>query len=314
MHDVIIIGGSFAGLAAATQLGRARRDVLVLDTGLPRSRFAAHSHGFLTRDGAPPLEMLAEARRQLKAYPSAKIRTGRAIAANQTASGFDVELDSGERLSARKLILAHGMADDLSILPGIEPCWGKTVFFCPYCHGFEFADRPLGLLLRHGDALDLARFYKEWTRDFTLFTNGAPIDALVRRTLADMQVAINDDTVLSLDHEDGELRAVVTGAALVPLDALFTHPPARFTTNLGVELGCDVKESPLGPFFAVDHRQETSIPGVFAAGDIARPAPSISYAVADGVAAGVFAHRSLLTPADSGKAPEQPEAATAAAP
>lgn len=294
MHDVIIIGGSFAGLAAATQLGRARRTVVVLDTGLPRNRFAAHSHGFLTRDGAPPLEMLAEARRQLETYPSVKLRTGKAIAANQVETGFDVELDGGERLSARKLILAHGMADDLSILPGIEDCWGKTVFFCPYCHGFEFADRRLGLLLRHGDALDLARFYKEWTDTFTLFTNGAQVDAIVRQTLADMQVAIIDDTVLNLEHEAGELRAVVTAEGSIPLDALFTHPPTRFTTNLGTELGCDTKDGALGPFYVTDEYQETTIPGVYAAGDIARPAPSISYAVADGVAAGVFAHRSLL--------------------
>jgi thioredoxin reductase len=168
------------------------------------------------------------------------------------------------------------------------------VFFCPYCHGFEFADRKLGLLLRHGDALDLARFYKEWTSDFTLFTNGAQVDAIVRNALTDMGVKILDDTVLTLDHADGELRAVVTAAGPVPLDALFAHPPTRFTTNIGVELGCDTKDGALGPFFDVDNLQQTSIQGVFAAGDIARPGPSISYAVADGVAAGVFAHRALL--------------------
>jgi thioredoxin reductase len=294
MHDVIIIGGSFAGLAAATQLGRARRDVLVLDTGLPRNRFAAHSHGFLTRDGAPPLELLAEARRQLETYPTAKLKSGKAIAANQVGDGFEVELESGERLQSRRIILAHGMVDDTSILPGLADCWGKTAFFCPYCHGFEFADRRLGLLLRHGDALDLARFYKEWTDKFTLFTNGAQVDGLVRKTLADMNVTIIDDTVMSLEHEAGELRAVATAAGSVPLDALFTHPPARFTTNIGVELGCDTKEGAMGLFFVTDEWQATTIPGVFAAGDIARPAPSVSYAVADGVAAGVMAHRSLL--------------------
>lgn len=294
MHDVIIIGGSFAGLAAATQLGRARRDVLVLDTGLPRNRFAAQSHGFLTRDGAPPLEMLAEARRQLEAYPTARLKSGKAIAANQVGDGFEVELESGERLQSRRIVLAHGMVDDTSILPGMADCWGKTVFFCPYCHGFEVADRRLGLLLRHGDALDLARFYKEWTDKFTLFTNGAQVDAIVRKTLADMNVTIVDDTVMGLEHEKGELRAVATAEGSVPLDALFTHPPARLATNIGVELGCDTKAGAMGLFFVTDEWQATTIPGVFAAGDIARPAPSVSYAVADGVAAGVMAHRSLL--------------------
>ena len=296
MHDVIIIGGAFAGLAAATQLGRARRKVLVLDTGAPRNRFAAHSHGFFTRDGVPPLELVAEARRQLAAYPTVELHTGRAIAASKQGDGFEVELETGERLPARRLILAHGMTDDISVLPqGIDAVWGKTVFFCPYCHGFEVADRRLGLLLRHGDVLELARFYKEWTTDFTLFTNGAQVDAVARKALADMNVPIIDDTVMSFEHDDGQLRAVVTAAGSVPLDALFTHPPAKFSTNIGVELGCETKEGGLGPFFATDNLQMTTVPGVFAAGDIARPAPSISYAVADGVAAGTFAHRSLLT-------------------
>ena len=295
MHDVIIIGGSFAGLAAATQLGRARRDVLVLDTGMPRNRFAAHSHGFFSRDGAPPLELIAEARRQLDPYESVKRRTGRAVAANQIDTGFDVELDSGEHLSARKVILAHGMTDDLSVLPqGAEACWGRSVFFCPYCHGFEFADRRLGLLLRHGNALELARLYREWTGNLTLFTNGVPVDALVRQALADFGVPIVDDTILALEHDDGNLRSVITAGGPVPVDALFTHPPAKFSTDIGVELGCETKDGALGPYFVTGDWKGTSIPGVAAAGDIARPAPSISYAVADGVAAGVFTHRSLF--------------------
>lgn len=295
MYDVIVIGGSFAGLAAATQLGRARRRVLIIDSGAPRNRFAAHSHGFFSRDGAPPLELLAEARRQLQPYRTVESHTARAIAANQIDGGFDVALEGGEGVKARKLILAHGMTDDLSVLPkGAEACWGKSVFFCPYCHGFEFGDRKLGLLLRHGDALALAKLYREWTNELTLFTNGAPVDALVRNALADFSVPIVDDTVLALEHDNGDLRAVVTAGGPVPIDALFTHPPAKFSTNIGVELGCETADGTLGPFFSTGDWKSTNIPGVTAAGDIARPSPSISYAVADGVAAGIFTHRSLF--------------------
>jgi thioredoxin reductase len=295
MHDVIIIGGSFAGLAAATQLGRARRRVLVLDTGAPRNRLAPHSHGFFSRDGAPPLELLDAARDQLRPYRTVEFANARAIAANQVNGGFDVELEGGERVAARKLILAHGMLDDLSVLPqGAEACWGKSLFFCPYCHGFEFGDRRLGLLLRHGDALELARLYREWTSDLTLFTNGAPVDPLVRKALADFGVPIVDDTVLALEHDNGNLRSVLTASGAVPIDALFTHPPTKFSTNIGVELGCETKDGALGPYFVTGDWKGTSIAGVAAAGDIARPAPSISYAVADGVAAGVFTHRSLF--------------------
>jgi thioredoxin reductase len=148
--------------------------------------------------------------------------------------------------------------------------------------------------LRHGDALDLARFYREWTSDLTLFTNGAQVDPIVRQALADMQVPIVDDTVLAFDHDDGNLRAVVTAAGPVPIDALFTHPPARLSTDIGVELGCETKDGALGPYFVTGDWKGTTVEGVMAAGDIARPAPAISYAVADGVAAGIFAHRSLL--------------------
>ena len=296
MHDVIIIGGAFAGLAAATQLGRARRKVLVLDTGAPRNRFASHSHGFFSRDGAPPLELLEEARRQLAIYKTVEIRNARATGASQDGDGFVVELESGDKLPTRRIILAHGMTDDLSVLPkGAEACWGKTVFTCPYCHGYEFGDQKLGLLLRHGDVLELARFYREWTNDFTLFTNGNPVDELARKALGDMNVPIIDDTVMSLAHDNGELRAVVTAAGSIPLDAMFAHPPARLSTNIGVELGCETKDGHLGAFYATDNMQLTTVPGVYAAGDVAHPMPSISYAVAGGVAAGTFAHRSLLT-------------------
>ncbi|MGV3490337.1 MAG: NAD(P)/FAD-dependent oxidoreductase [Devosia sp.] len=295
MHDVIIIGGAFAGLAAATQLGRARRNVLVLDTGLPRNRFAAHSHGFFTRDGAPPLELIAEARRQLAIYKTVELRTAHATGASRDGDTFIVELESGEKLNTRRIILAHGMSDDLSALPpGADACWGKSVFTCPYCHGYEFGDQRLGLLLRMGDVLDLARFYKEWTSSFTLFTNGNPVDDIARTALADMNVPIIDDTVLSFEHEAGNLRAIVTAGGKIPLDAMFAHPPARLSTNIGVELGCELKDGHLGPFYATDNTQLTTIPGVYAAGDAANPMPSISYAVAAGVAAGTFAHRSLL--------------------
>jgi thioredoxin reductase len=295
MHDVIIIGGSFAGLAAATQLGRARRDVLVLDTSLPRNRFAAHSHGFFTRDGVPPLELIAEARRQLATYTTVELRQARAVGARRIDTTFEVELEDGMKLAARELILAHGVTDDLSVLPeGAEACWGKTIFFCPYCHGFEFGDRKLGMLLRHGDALLMSRLYREWSKDLTLFTNGAAMDEVVRRALLDEGVVVVDDIVLSLEHTSGNLEAVATANDAIAIDALFTHPPARLTSDIGVGLGCETKPGGMSDIFVVDHLQQTTVPGVFAAGDIARQAPSITFAVADGVWAGTAAHRFLL--------------------
>jgi len=294
MYDVIIIGGGFAGLAAATQLGRARRKVLVLDTGKPRNRFAAHAHGFLSRDGAVPGDLLAEARRQLEIYGTVELRNAEAIAASGEFDGFSIELASHQQLAARRLIIAHGVTDDTSGIPGMAECWGKTVLHCPYCHGYEVADRRLGLMLRDGDLLDRARFFQEWTSDLTLFANGGPVDPIVRAALADIGVKLVEEALVRFDHRDGVLQSVVTTAGSTPLDAIFVHAPIQLASNLGIQLGCETKAGMAGDFFLVDHLQQTSIPGVSAAGDAARPMHNISFAVADGAGAGVFAHQSLV--------------------
>lgn len=294
MHDVIIIGGSFAGLTAATQLGRARRDVLVLDTELPRNRFSDAAHGLLGHEGHPPATILAAARAQLQVYPGISLRNAEAIAAARSDEGFTVETAEGDRLQARKLILAHGVSDQLAPIPGLAECWGRTVLHCPYCHGFEVADRRLGMLVRHGMELQLARLYREWSSQLTMFSNGAVVDELVREGLDELGVPLVEGLVLRIDHEDGQLQAVVTADEEVQLDALFAPAPTEFTSRIGIDLGCAVDEGPVGPFFVTDGHGLTSIAGVYAAGDIIRQAHSLGFAVADGVAAGVAAHHALL--------------------
>jgi thioredoxin reductase len=292
MHDAIIIGGSFAGLAAATQFGRARRDVLVLDTELPRNRFSPAAHGLLGQEGHSPAEILAAARRQLAAYSTVAVERAEAVsAARRDDAAFTVETAAGEVHAARQLILAHGVTDQLPDIPGFGDCWGLSVLHCPYCHGYEFADRRLGLLLRQGLAVQRARFYSEWSRDLTIFTDGEPVDDLVRGALRELGAGIDETSVLRLEHEDGRLRTVVTAAGERPLDALFAHPRTAFSCNIGVDLGCAVAEGVTGPYFTVDGMHRTSVAGVYAAGDIARPAHNLSYAIADGAGAGICAHQ-----------------------
>ena len=152
MHtDVAVVGGSFAGLSAALQLARARRNVTVLDTGEPRNRFAKASHGFLTQDGARPADILAEARRQLAAYPTARFVEARAERASGIADAFSIALQDGDELSARRIILTHGVSDSLPDIPGLAAEWGKRVAHCPYCHGYEFGGGPLGVLAANGE-------------------------------------------------------------------------------------------------------------------------------------------------------------------
>ncbi len=295
MHDAIIIGGGFAGLAAALQLGRARRNVLVLDTGRPRNRFAAHSHGFFSRDGAPPLELLTEARAQLAPYTTVSVRQGGAVAAARIDGGFAVDNEGGDTLRTKTLVLAHGIVDEVSGLPGLADCWGRTVFTCPFCHGFEFADRPLGVLWRIGDIVHHARLYRNWSRNLTVFADGRKIDEASREALAELGVAIVEAPVLALEHEDGNLRAVVTDAGRTTVEAMFTHPAGRFSTSIGLDLGCETRDGAAAPYYVVDMMQQTSVAGVFAAGDVARQAPSISFAVADGVMAGSAVHHALMS-------------------
>ncbi len=164
-HDALIVGGSFAGLSAAMQLARARRKVCVVDAGAPRNRFAAQSHGFFGQDGMPPLKMIADARDKLLAYPTVEFIQASVVAASADgADGFTATLDNGEQRSAHKLLLAFGVQDGLPDIPGVRERWGTSVLHCPYCHGYEFSGRPLGLLFAGALPPDHALLIAEWGR------------------------------------------------------------------------------------------------------------------------------------------------------
>ena len=170
--DVIVVGGSFAGLSAAIQLVRARRRVLVIDSGQPRNRFAAASHGFFGQDGERPSTILEHARAQVLAYPAAQFTQRLATQARKVAQSFEVALDTGEKHTASRLILATGVVDELADLPGLRERWGISVLHCHYCHGFEVASRRLGLLATSERSLPAALLLPDWSDDVTLFTNG----------------------------------------------------------------------------------------------------------------------------------------------
>lgn len=294
MDDVIVIGGSFAGLAAALQIARARRKVTVLDTGEPRNRFAKAAHGVLAQDGKPPLAILDEGRNQLLQYPTARILTVRAEEARAEGDVFVVGTAQGGH-RARRLILAYGLRDDLPDLPGLAECWGVSVLHCPYCHAHEFSGRKLGIIFSTEHSIQAARMLQDWSREVTLFTGGKPLDEESRGRLSGWSVRIAEDPLAAVEHDGGQMRGMrLSDGKSVPLDAAFIHTRHPPCCDLALRLGCAMEDGPLGPFVRVAEGQETSIPGIYAAGDLASPQHNISWAIAHGASAGIAAHQSLI--------------------
>ncbi|MEC4594844.1 MULTISPECIES: NAD(P)/FAD-dependent oxidoreductase [Nitrospirillum] len=290
-YDVLIIGGSFAGLSAALQLGRARRRVLVIDAGQRRNRFATTSHGFLGQDGVPPGQIIATARGQLARYATVEIRDGAALGVTGDEQGFVVETD-GAPAAGRRLILAGGVTDTLPEVPGLAERWGKHVFHCPYCHGYELNQGPIGVLATGPMSLHHAQMLPDWGPT-TLFLNGAfEPDAAQLADLARRGVTVERTPVAGFFGAGADIR--LADGRTVPLAGVFTLAQTRLTGPLAAELGVDIEEGPLGQCIQVDAMQQTSVAGVFACGDTARLAGSVALAVASGTMAGTAAHRSLI--------------------
>ncbi|MFL9860058.1 NAD(P)/FAD-dependent oxidoreductase [Paraburkholderia madseniana] len=296
MNDVIIIGGSFAGLAAALQLGRARRKVTVLDTGLPRNRFAGHSHGLLGHDHKPPLDILAEARQQLARYPTIRLVSARADSVSGAIDHFSVLTGDGESLGARRLILSYGVADQMPHVPGFAEGWGTSIVPCPYCDGFEVAGQHWGLVWSGPQSHNYVRLYHDWTDTLTVFSDGHEIPPDIRADLAHRNIPVVDGRITEIAHHGGHNATVkLDTGPNVSVDILFAHPRNKPSASLHESLGLATVDTPLGIALKVDERRETSMPGIYAAGDLANPLmASVTTASWQGAMAGIFAQQSML--------------------
>nr|HEX4312358.1 NAD(P)/FAD-dependent oxidoreductase [Kofleriaceae bacterium] len=288
MYEVVIVGGSYAGLSAALQLARARRRVLVVDAGVRRNRFASHAHGFLSRDGIAPGELARLGKEQLLAYPTVTWRDGRVGRIARRADDT-LEVD-GEH--ALRVILATGVRDDLPAIPGLAERWGDSVFHCPYCHGYELDRGAVGVLGTHPMAEHPALLLVDWGGPVTYLAHGHAIADDARAHLLRRGVAIEaariadvrDRATVVLD--DGRQLAFAGLLAVTQ-----THP----SSPVAAELGCAIATGPTGgTYIQTDAMKQTTVPNVFAAGDAAMMMASIPLAVADGVMAGASAHRSLV--------------------
>lgn len=295
MDDVLIVGGSFAGLAAALQLGRARRKVTVLDTGLPRNRFAGHSHGLLGHDHKPPLEILATARQQLARYATIELVNARADAISGAIDDFAVLTDAGETLKARRLLLSYGVSDQMPAIPGFAECWGKSIVPCPYCDGFEVAGQHWGLVWSGPQSQHAVSLFGDWTDKLTLFADGHELSADIRADMARRGVPVVDGKISAIAHDNGQLSTIdLDTGRNVAVDVLFAHPRNRPAADLHETLGLETVEHPLGIALKIDDRRQTSRPGIYAAGDLANPMASVTLASSHGAMAGIFAQQSML--------------------
>ncbi|HKP57717.1 MAG TPA: NAD(P)/FAD-dependent oxidoreductase [Polyangiales bacterium] len=296
MYDVVIIGGSYAGLSAALQLGRARRQVLILDAGQRRNRFASHAHGFLGHDGEPPDSIAAKGRAQVLAYPTVSLEKLTATEVSAVPGGFSVRAGDRE-FRSRKLILATGVVDELPAIEGIGERWGSSVFHCPYCHGYELNLGRLGVLATSPHSAMHALLVSEWggAGQTTLYLNGASEpDAQQQALLAARNIRIERTPLIAAEGSAPSIDLRLRDGRVERLDGLFLGPRTRLPGPFAEQLGCELEQGPTGSYIKTDFMKQTSVPGVLACGDIANPMTTVSSAVGDGAMAGASVHRSLV--------------------
>lgn len=289
--DVIIVGGSYAGMSAALQLVRARRSVLVIDSGTPRNRNAVVAHGFLGREGMAPADIAAQSRGELMRYPTLAWLTGRAIRAEVPGGGkrFDIHCEGGQRFSARRLILAYGVTDTLPAIDGLAERWGRSVLHCPYCHGYELQEGRIGVVGCSDDGgAGQALLLCDWGNVTLFCSDAARIDPAQKARLDACGVVIETTPVLRVDEQ---ATVVLTDGRRVVTDALFVAPVSRLSCDLAQQLGCELQDAGC---ITADSAKQTTVEGVFACGDAARMAGNIALSVGEGALAGVAVHHSLV--------------------
>lgn len=292
-YDVIIVGGSYAGMAAALQLLRARKSVLVIDAGQRRNRFASHSHGFLGQDGVAPSEIARVARQQLGAYPTLTWVDGQALAIEGAIDRFRVTTTDQTTHQGARILLATGVQDELPEINGLAERWGQSIFHCPYCHGYELEQSKIGVIATSIMSTHQAELLSQWG-EVTFLTNGALVpDADARKALSARDITI-DETPIS--HLDGPADVILTDDRTLQFAGLFIAPRTAPSITFSGSCCFETEDTPMGPQIKTDATKQTTVPGMFACGDVASMPHSVSLAVGDGAMTGMLVHRSLVWP------------------
>jgi thioredoxin reductase len=296
-YDVIVVGGGAAGLSGALTLARARRSVLVIDAGEQRNLPASGVHGLLTRDGLAPAELVAIGRAEVQRYGGALL-DGRVAALAGSAGAFAVTLADGRVIGARRLLVATGVVDELPDVAGLRELWGTDVVHCPYCHGWEVRDEPIGVLGGGPFWLHLTQLFRQWSADLTLFLHTGPRpSAEEAQALAARGVAVVEGEVAALETEDGRLRGVrlatgeVVARRVLAVESRLTVPAELLA---GIGLAATAHESGIAQRIEGDIVGRTAVPGVWVAGNVTSPMAWVSAAASAGAMAGAAINGDLI--------------------
>ncbi|WP_339902543.1 NAD(P)/FAD-dependent oxidoreductase [uncultured Cyclobacterium sp.] len=290
--EVIIIGGSYAGLSAGMALGRSLRKVLIIDDGKPCNRQTPHSHNFLTQDGSTPQEITEIAKDQVAKYDTVKFYEGLAVGSKKVDNGFEITTSRGDTFYTDKLILATGIKDLMPKISGFSECWGISVVHCPYCHGYEIRNQKTAIMANGDTAIHLASLVNNLTKDLTILTDGKTsfdeeqLDKLLRNG-----IKIIEKEILAIDHEVGNLKSIrFKDGPVEAFDAAYASISFEQNTSIPSELGCELTEQ---GYIEVDEMGKTTVEGVFACGDCSTMMRSVATAVFKGNIAGVFINHEL---------------------
>ncbi len=291
--DVIIVGGSYAGLAAAMALGRALRNVLIIDSGKPCNRQTPHSHNFLTQDGKTPKEIASLAKQQVEQYNSVQFFNGLATKGVKTNTGFEIHTNTGKVFTARKLIFATGIKDLMPDIPGFAESWGISVLHCPYCHGYEVKHLPTGILGNGNYGFEFSALISNWTKDLTLYSNGpSTLTAEQTTKLQQHNISIVEEEIKELQHQNGYIQHIIfKGGKSAAVKAIYTRTPFVQHCSVPVMFGCLLNDD---GYIKVDPAQKTSVQGVFACGDNTTRVRTVANAIAMGTTSGMMLNKELI--------------------
>ena len=291
-YDVVVIGGGAAGLSAALVLTRARRTVAVVDAGAPRNAPAPHMQGFLSRDGFPPQDLLAAGRAEVTGYGGVIIAGKVSSIVQGAATTFGVGLTDGRELTARRVLVATGLRDELPDIPGVVERWGRDVLHCPYCHGYEVRDQPVGVLGTADDGVAFAQLVRQWAADVVYFPHTRAITADQRERLAARAIGVVEGAVAGLQTTDDRLTGVqMDDGRVIHRGAVFVRPRLVPNIDLLVALGCAVDAK---GWVVADATGATTVPGIWVAGNASNARAQVITAAGEGSAAAIALHADLV--------------------